>query len=230
MDPNAEGALYCPEQIKIPGALPDILKEFTKAAIRTQPADLLQWSAAYFEALRDGQVPPVKKSMDLFSASSEARFGGISKGTLSVLHRQLGPHETVPVSALQKKWENAGCVPAKLDELLILCNCTGETVEWKKVLVLSCTIIKKTLPDAMALVCEIISPDPPGGASRIDVNLFHKLYEFLVDIDGEVPKSQVDKAMQFLMEESARYQGTVGPREFTHSLCPRLDAKDKESY
>ena len=46
MDPNAEGALYCPEQIKIPGALPDILKEFTKAAIRTQPADLLQWSAA----------------------------------------------------------------------------------------------------------------------------------------------------------------------------------------
>ncbi len=46
MDPNSEGPLYCAEQIKIPAELPDILKEFTKAAIRTQPADLLQWSAA----------------------------------------------------------------------------------------------------------------------------------------------------------------------------------------
>lgn len=46
MDPNSDGPLYCSEQIKIPAELPDILKEFTKAAIRTQPVDLLQWSAA----------------------------------------------------------------------------------------------------------------------------------------------------------------------------------------
>ena len=46
MDHNSEGPLYCAEQIKIPAELPDILKEFTKAAIRTQPVDLLQWSAA----------------------------------------------------------------------------------------------------------------------------------------------------------------------------------------
>jgi len=46
MNPDSEGPIYCAEQIKIPPELPDILKEFTKAAIRTQPADLLQWSAA----------------------------------------------------------------------------------------------------------------------------------------------------------------------------------------
>jgi len=45
MDPYAEGPLYCPEQIRIPGGLPGILKDYTKAAIRTQPADLLKWSA-----------------------------------------------------------------------------------------------------------------------------------------------------------------------------------------
>lgn len=38
--------MFCAEQIKIPPELPDILKQFTKAAIRTQPRDLLQWSAA----------------------------------------------------------------------------------------------------------------------------------------------------------------------------------------
>ena len=46
MDPSDPGPLYCAEQIKIPATLPDILKEFTKAAIRTQPVDVLQWSAA----------------------------------------------------------------------------------------------------------------------------------------------------------------------------------------
>ena len=45
MDPDTS-SLYCVEQIKIPPLLPGILKDFTKAAILTQPPDLLQWSAA----------------------------------------------------------------------------------------------------------------------------------------------------------------------------------------
>lgn len=38
--------IYCAQQINIPPELLDILKNFTKAAIRTQPKDLLVWSAA----------------------------------------------------------------------------------------------------------------------------------------------------------------------------------------
>lgn len=37
--------MFCAQQIHIPPELPDILKQFTKAAIRTQPVDVLQWSA-----------------------------------------------------------------------------------------------------------------------------------------------------------------------------------------
>lgn len=37
--------MFCAQQIRIPPELPDILKQFTKAAIRTQPVDVLQWSA-----------------------------------------------------------------------------------------------------------------------------------------------------------------------------------------
>lgn len=39
--------MYCAQQIHIPPELPDILKSFTKAAIRTQPKDVCLWSAAY---------------------------------------------------------------------------------------------------------------------------------------------------------------------------------------
>lgn len=52
--------MYCSEQINIPATFPAILKCFAKAAIRTQPSDLLYWSAAYFRALADGELPPVK--------------------------------------------------------------------------------------------------------------------------------------------------------------------------
>lgn len=44
--PHPDEPYYCSEQIHIPPELPDILKQFTKAAIRTQPKDALAWSAA----------------------------------------------------------------------------------------------------------------------------------------------------------------------------------------
>lgn len=43
---SALDTMYCAQQINIPPELPDILKNFTKAAIRTQPKDVLLWSAA----------------------------------------------------------------------------------------------------------------------------------------------------------------------------------------
>ncbi len=38
---------YTSEQIHIPSDFPDVLLQFSKAAIRTQPTDVLAWSAAY---------------------------------------------------------------------------------------------------------------------------------------------------------------------------------------
>lgn len=38
---------YTSEQIRIPPEFPDVLLQFSKAAIRTQPTDVLAWSAAY---------------------------------------------------------------------------------------------------------------------------------------------------------------------------------------
>ena len=38
-----EETIYSTSQISIPAELPDLLKQYTKAAIRTQPPDILQW-------------------------------------------------------------------------------------------------------------------------------------------------------------------------------------------
>lgn len=60
--------IYCAEQIKIPSTFPYILKQYAKAAIRTQPYDLLQWTCAYFRALANSEVPPVKVNDLTFSS------------------------------------------------------------------------------------------------------------------------------------------------------------------
>lgn len=64
MDPLEN--IYCPEQIKIPPTFPRILKSYAKAAIRTQPYDLLRWTVAYFCALANGEEPPVKVKFPSF--------------------------------------------------------------------------------------------------------------------------------------------------------------------
>ncbi|KAL6433547.1 hypothetical protein ACFW04_006557 [Cataglyphis niger] len=74
-------------EIAIPAKLPMILKQFCKAAIRTQPHDLLKWSGSYFRALADGEEPPVKSRLEYPPPSTAS---GLTLGFLRVLLRQFG--------------------------------------------------------------------------------------------------------------------------------------------
>lgn len=74
-------------EITVPAKLPMILKQFCKAAIRTQPYDLLKWSGSYFRALADGEEPPVKPRLEYPPPSTAS---GLTLGFLRVLLRQFG--------------------------------------------------------------------------------------------------------------------------------------------
>ena len=54
---------------------PGILKQYTKAAIRTQPRDLLLWSAAYFRCMARGEAPPAKDRLEYPVPSTESGQG-----------------------------------------------------------------------------------------------------------------------------------------------------------
>ncbi len=62
--PSYHPSLYPNHPIQIPEELPKVLKLYTKAAIRTQPADLLLWSASYFRCMANGEQPPVKERLE----------------------------------------------------------------------------------------------------------------------------------------------------------------------
>jgi hypothetical protein len=216
------GPIYCSEQIKIPPELPDILKQFTKAAIRTQPNDLLEWSLAYFKALASDEVPPVKQRLEMPTSSSKK--GGLTKGALSMLHTQLGAKEKVAISELEEKWKAAGFNRQQLDDLIELGNFKDE-VDWLSFLSLACSALENNITAAMTRVCEMLSPDPDGGAARIPLTLLMTLYRFLAQIDGEISKERTEAVENYLKNESVRYDGHIGPAEFTHSDCPKLDGE-----
>lgn len=75
--------------ISVPPKLPVILKQFCKAAIRTQPYDLLKWSTAYFSALAEGSEPPSKTRLE-YPLETAANGSCLTFGLLKVLLRQLG--------------------------------------------------------------------------------------------------------------------------------------------
>lgn len=75
------------QEIIVPPKLPSILKQFCKAAIRTQPYDLIKWSSAYFRALADGEEPPTKLRLEYPPSNVGSN---LTLGFLRVLLRQFG--------------------------------------------------------------------------------------------------------------------------------------------
>uniref|UniRef100_A0A8B9MKI7 Ropporin-1-like protein n=1 Tax=Accipiter nisus TaxID=211598 RepID=A0A8B9MKI7_9AVES len=181
--------MFCAQQIKIPPELPDILKQFTKAAIRTQPHDVLQWAAAYFSALSKGEPLPVKERIEM-PLAAEKTDAGLTPGLLKVLHKQVQTG-TVNVAELKEKWKHL-CLPEEQLKAILQLGDFGEEVEWMKVLALGCSMLGGVRSHSMKHACEILTRDPEGGAARIPFATFSFLYSYLASIDGEIPEEKTE--------------------------------------
>lgn len=218
--PHPEEPYYCSQQIHIPPELPDILKQFTKAAIRTQPKDVLAWSAAYFRALANGEVPPVAERLEMASATQKTDTG-LTPGLLRVLNRQLGPKKTVPLSLIEEKWKDLALPKELFDDLVRTGNLTGD-VQWLHFFVLACSSLAKDITGALKTVCEILTHDPEGGAARIPFPLFQDLYRYLAKIDGDISQEQINTVIEYLEYHVKKQDGYVQPRNFISPHCPSL--------
>lgn len=84
-------------EVIVPPNLPLILKEFCKAAIRTQPYDLLLWSSSYFRALADGEEPPTKLRLEYPPPNTAS---GLTFGFLRILLRQFGGNNHLNINII----------------------------------------------------------------------------------------------------------------------------------
>ncbi|NWS69520.1 ROP1L protein, partial [Crotophaga sulcirostris] len=190
--------IFCAQQIKIPPELPDILKQFTKAAIRTQPHDVLQWAAAYFSALSKGEPLPVKERIEM-PLATEKKGAGLTPGFLKILHKQLSPKGTVAVAELKEKWKHL-CLPEEQLEAILQLDNFGDEVKWMDILALGCSVLGGSLLSSMKHACEILTKDPEGGAARVPFETFSSLYSYLAGVDGDIPKEETEAFLHKIKE------------------------------
>lgn len=205
--------MYCAQQINIPPALPNMLKQFTKAAIRTQPCDVLQWAADYFSALSKGQDLPVKKRLELPVATQKTDTG-LTPGLLKILHQQLASKETVTKDELLPKWKALHLPVEQLDTILALAN-FSENINWMQFFALACSALGGSITSALKHACEILTEDPEGGPAQIPFHVFRSLYTYLAHLDGEIPEEQIDSFLHSLEGQAQSQGGMVQPSNFT---------------
>uniref|UniRef100_A0A6I8NJB4 Ropporin-1-like protein n=1 Tax=Ornithorhynchus anatinus TaxID=9258 RepID=A0A6I8NJB4_ORNAN len=191
--------MFCAQQINIPPELPDILKQFTKAAIRTQPTDVLQWSAGYFSALSKGHPLPVKDRMEMPVATQKTDTG-LTQGLLKVLHKQLSSKGEVEIPELEKKWKNL-CLPTEKLRFILQLGDFKTKVEWMKFLALGCSALGGTINSALKHACEILTTDPEGGPARIPFETFSFIYKYLAQLDGEMCPADIESFLNSLKEQ-----------------------------
>ncbi|XP_076617847.1 ropporin-1-like protein [Chaetodon auriga] len=206
--------IYCAQQINIPPQLPDILKNFTKAAIRTQPKDLVLWSAAYFSALSEGECLPVKDRLEM-NVATQKTDTGLTPGLLTILHKQLSTGQTCSKEELQKKWRGL-CLPMDQLETLLLLGGFGSDIDWMEFFALGCNALGGTLMTSLKFACEILTEDEEGGAARIPFNTFVKLYTYLAHLDGDSPQDRIDSYLNSLQAQVDLQHGMIKPADFIH--------------
>uniref|UniRef100_A0A3Q0R153 Ropporin-1-like protein n=1 Tax=Amphilophus citrinellus TaxID=61819 RepID=A0A3Q0R153_AMPCI len=197
--------VYSAHQISIPPGLLEILKNFTKAAIRTQPEDLLQWSAAYFSALSNEGRLPVKDRLEM-NVAAQKKDRGLTPGLLKILHKLLSPKKTCSKEELQRNWTDL-CLPMAQLETLLLLGSFGSDIDWMEFFALGCSALGGNLMSSLKHACEILTEDEEGGAARIPFDTFVRLYTYLAHLDGDVPQDQIDSFLGSLRPQVYRFQG-----------------------
>ena len=66
-----EMRIFCAEQIEVPDALPEILKNYSKAVIRNNPENIIAFSRKYFEDLKAERDKNKKESEATLDAETK---------------------------------------------------------------------------------------------------------------------------------------------------------------
>ncbi|XP_034985208.1 ropporin-1 [Zootoca vivipara] len=207
------------KQVCIPPELPDLLKQFTKAAIRTQPPDLIQWSSDYFSAMARGENPPVRERPDRVPLSNCAE---LTPELLKVLHQRVGGRLIIHVDELAQMWKVLNLPTDLFDSIMNVGHFTEE-IEWLKFLALACSSLGVTIAKTLKIICEVLSNENDSGPARIPFSTFQFLYTYIAEVDGEISASHVSRMLNYIEQEIIGPDGLIKVNDFTQNPRVRLE-------
>ncbi|XP_059243987.1 ropporin-1A isoform X1 [Mustela nigripes] len=229
------------KQICIPPELPELLKQFTKAAIRTQPQDLIQWAADYFGAMSRGEIPPVRERSERVALSNWAE---LTPELLKILHSRVAGRLIIHADELAQMWKVLS-LPTDLFNSVMNVGRFTEEIEWLKFLALACSslgvvafigsvapvvyftdlhhLVRCTIAKTLKIVCEVLSSDHDSGPPRIPFSTFQFLYTYIAEVDGEISASHVSRMLNYIEQEIIGPDGLIKVNDFTQNPRVRLE-------
>ncbi|RXG70460.1 Ropporin-1-like protein [Armadillidium vulgare] len=202
------------ENGRVPAALPAILKTYTKAAIRTQPGDLVSWSFAYFDSLLQGDSPPVKEHIEYPMPETE---NGITPGLLRVMNKKFSSMETVPRDAFEDLCQALGVRDLAMTESWDAAG-GGEEANWDDLLINLIFKEAKTPEEQLSYLMKSISEDPLSKEVPVETVL---VYFNLMHTDDDPEMVQIHEEVKEYLSDVASYQNNnLYPTDLTRPSCP----------
>ncbi|KAL2918240.1 hypothetical protein HK105_202167 [Polyrhizophydium stewartii] len=178
--------LYSAEQIRIPSELPEILKNYAKFIIKSQPADILASSAEYFSRL----------SKQRTQANGGKRLTNMQLEAFYAKFSTPDDRGTVPRKDIDEAAAAANIPATQVQDVLSLGGWSADRVPWLKFWAFLCASAAGTLMATVELVCELI-----GDNGRISVPIVQDIAVFLIEQDRTVDPtlaSHITRALEAL--------------------------------
>ncbi|KAJ3328746.1 Ropporin-1-like protein [Gonapodya sp. JEL0774] len=201
--------IYSADQIKIPSQLPEILKDFAKHIIRTQPADILKESADYFSKQAALHPSPSSKSSITSSRLSQLQLESFYN-KFAVPPAAGGSAPTlITRKDVQQACEEIGVAPQVVADIINL-GAWGDRIPWLKFWALAVAAGNSSLVPTLHTVAGTLSStaipksdgaDRPSEIARLPIAPFKEIFAFLAERDEDIGTEKTAKVMDALGEE-----------------------------
>ncbi|KAI9220674.1 hypothetical protein BC828DRAFT_405593 [Blastocladiella britannica] len=180
--------IYCREQIKIPQAFPDILKNYSKHIIRTQPADIVAASAEYFHNL--------SRQQDL---GRQTRLATVTREQLESLYLKFSSSKAPKLAkeAITKIAAEALVPAGSVQEIFKVGSWESDiSINWIHFWALSCTVAAGTLHATLLYVIDMLASN-----GSLPVPILSEIVQFLAKTEGTIKADRVE--LETITEEKA---------------------------
>jgi hypothetical protein len=189
--------MYCAEQIQVPPDLPPILKAYSKAVIRQNPADLIAFSIEYFQKMVD--TPPVSSAGYRITLQElqelQESLSNVLKGRKDAELRRVD---------YQVACEQLGFSPDVLANILRLGFADKEIIDIHLFMGIASTLVSATFEKTIINMFKIFEDE--HGQSKIPTVAFINFYEFMAAKDPGIPSANIQRIKNFALEEYIDYQ------------------------
>lgn len=204
---------------RVPGYWPAVLTEWSTAAMRTRPADLLWWSVVYFDMKSRRENPPVKPYLDVPGAVPGP--GGLTasglKALAATLRRDEPPRESpVPVATL---WAVLSLDEAVLARIMRIGR-FGGSIEPTEFVGIAAAHLTDRLRDTMILLCDALSAE--DGSAGVPLDDFARVYRYLARLNC-ADADPSDERSASRLGENIPESGSADSRCFGRAGSPSSD-------